>query len=488
MSSEIRALLAAAQDAEARGDVARAVVRLQEAADFYRARRMERRAAQMERHIDRLEGRAVPVRIDPIHDPGIDIFDEDDEAVAHVLLDAPFEGDLGAGPLDEGLGFGDELLGRASSGAMPSLSDDRFGDGPSPIRASGSGVSERFGDGAAAAPVQASGSGVLDRFGDATGPGPVRVSGSGVKRFSDSPAPETLRASGSGVRARAGEPGVGLSTPGGRPLDDPRFDRGPQPADPAIDAWCSFCCRPRGEVGALIAGPAGAFICGGCLVVAGRLMALPMPTPLPQSRPSSRSRVVAGPELPAQAHVRSQLERRRPKVALVLGPEGAGKSVLLERLGRPAARPFVRVDGDSALVDLSTPLTPEEESALQAWLDGHPDRRAVLATRGAAPTPVLVLQGEHGEEPVYDTASIHQAVASHLSPSILSRVDSVLPLPAPDRAALRHLAQSLLAARDVELPEDALESIVGLAERSGRGARELAALIARIPAGRYKAP
>ena len=163
MASEIRSLLEADQRAEAQGDRPRAVARLQEAAEFYRSRRMERRAAQMERHIDRLEGRAVH----------LDHFWEDDDAVAHVLEDTPFET---SAPSDDGLGFGDELL-------------------------------------------------------------PT------------------------GKRARRMESSI--------------FDRGPQPADPAIDAWCSFCCKPKAEVGALIAGPAGAFICASCLSTSANLLALP---------------------------------------------------------------------------------------------------------------------------------------------------------------------------------------------------------------------
>ena len=50
------------------------------------------------------------------------------------------------------------------------------------------------------------------------------------------------------------------------------FERGPQLADPAIDAWCSFCCRPKQEVGPLIAGPAGAYICARCTAAAAALL------------------------------------------------------------------------------------------------------------------------------------------------------------------------------------------------------------------------
>ncbi|MBL8917468.1 MAG: hypothetical protein JNJ54_01290 [Myxococcaceae bacterium] len=375
MSSEIRALLASAQQAEATGDVEQAVLHLQQAADFYRARNLGRRAAQMERHIARLEGRPVLAPSDP-----------------GDLLEGLEEGSVDDDELDDdGLGFGDELL-----------------DGP-------------------------------------------------ARR-------------GEGVRSTS-------------------FDRGAQRADPAIDAWCSFCCRPKGEVGALVAGPAGAYVCAGCVSTAAKLLGtpiaeLPVPAPTASRRPAALRH-----QLPSQSKAKTIWDRRLPKVALVLGPEGAGKTTFLESLGQPIARPLSRLpDTDTLLVDLNTPLTPEDEAALQAWLDAHPKRRAVLAARGDAPRPVLVLQGEHGEEPVYDTNSLSQAVASHLSPGLLSKVDAVLPLPTPDHEALLHLAKSLLAARDIELPADALESIVALAERSGRGARELAALIARIPAGRYKTP
>lgn len=269
-------------------------------------------------------------------------------------------------------------------------------------------------------------------------------------------------------------------------METPVFDRGPQPADPAIDAWCSFCCKPKSEVGALIAGPAGAFICAACLSTSARLLAVPVTVPPPVAiAPTPKTERA---ELPAQRHARAVWDRRQPKIALVIGPEGSGKSAFLETLGRIAPRPFNRGEGDLALVDLSTPLSGDEERQLSQWLEAHPKRRAVLATRGLAPAPVLVLQGEHGDEPVFDTDSLHEATDEHVPTGLLSRVESVLPMPPPDREALIQLGRALLAARTIELPEPALDSLVTLAERSGRGARELAALIARIPAGRYKAP
>jgi hypothetical protein len=58
-----------------------------------------------------------------------------------------------------------------------------------------------------------------------------------------------------------------------RAVDPELTQRGPTLADPAQAAWCSFCCRPRDEVGPLVAGPAGAFICTACASQASSLLA-----------------------------------------------------------------------------------------------------------------------------------------------------------------------------------------------------------------------
>ncbi len=59
---------------------------------------------------------------------------------------------------------------------------------------------------------------------------------------------------------------------GALPQPKALVERGPQVAAPGADAWCSFCCRPKAEVGELVAGPAGAFVCAGCIAEAGRLL------------------------------------------------------------------------------------------------------------------------------------------------------------------------------------------------------------------------
>jgi ClpX C4-type zinc finger len=54
-------------------------------------------------------------------------------------------------------------------------------------------------------------------------------------------------------------------------------ERAPMLADTSQPAWCSFCCRPGAEVGSLVAGPVGAFICRACTEKATSLLAPPGP-------------------------------------------------------------------------------------------------------------------------------------------------------------------------------------------------------------------
>jgi len=88
-----------------------------------------------------------------------------------------------------------------------------------------------------------------------------------------------------GAVARAGaggveEPGVSRGN-GERDTADPEalpgvdqalFERMPTLADPALEAWCSFCCRPSREVGALVAGPSHAYVCRECVELAASLL------------------------------------------------------------------------------------------------------------------------------------------------------------------------------------------------------------------------
>lgn len=274
--------------------------------------------------------------------------------------------------------------------------------------------------------------------------------------------------------------------PGGAALSP--YDRGPQLAAPALEAWCSFCCKPKQEVGDLVAGPAGAFICKSCVAVSavlhGGSAEVAAPRAALKHRPALEPKRLH--ELPAQRHARERWERRRPKVGLLLGPAGSGKSALLEAMGRPVRTPIERLpEADVIAVDLSQPLGPDDELRLLRWLEEHPQRQLMFASPGDAPQPFMVLRGEHGDEPVYDTKALSHAVGGRLSDAVLARVEQLLPLTLPDREALESLARGLLVNRGVELSDAALAQLVDQAERSGRGTHELVALIARIPPGRY---
>ena len=261
-----------------------------------------------------------------------------------------------------------------------------------------------------------------------------------------------------------------------------RFEaRGPSRAESGAQAWCSFCCRPGHEAGALVTGPTGSFICADCLEASATLLGEdevdPPPTPV-LSRPAP---VVW---LPAQKRALDRLVARRGRVVLVVGPQGSGKSALLGHLGVLARPPYTQLPQARLALDLPPRPTPEEERRLLAWLEAEAGRTMVIAAPGVLPAPPLVLSGDAGEEAVYDTRTL-ASVVDALSVTLLAEVDQVLSLEAPDAAALEPLAAALLGDRGAQLPAPALQALVRIAVDSGRGAHELAALVRRVPPGRY---
>ena len=260
------------------------------------------------------------------------------------------------------------------------------------------------------------------------------------------------------------------SVPGeGRTLVE---QREPQLADPSLDAWCSFCCKPKAEVGALVAGPAGAYVCQACVEKSASL--LPLPAKRGEGRGAHWEVKALKFELKSQRRARERFTRSRSKLTLVIGPEGSGKSKWLESLGPQS---------DVQHLELEKPLTEQEEAELLAWLQPAA-RSAFLIVRAPVPPPALVLQGEHGEEPLHDTASLEQALPQ-VSAKILAKVDAVISFDLPRPDELASLAQAMGEARGVSLPSSTLTQLVALAEKANRGAHELAVLIARIPPGKY---
>jgi histidine triad (HIT) family protein len=87
--------------------------------------------------------------------------------------------------------------------------------------------------------------------------------------------------------------------PGGRGLELPQ--RGPVLAEASGDHWCSFCCRPKAEAGAMVAGPAGAYLCAKCLTAAADLLGV-----------APRAGAAPAPEVPPPAARSAARRRRRP--------------------------------------------------------------------------------------------------------------------------------------------------------------------------------
>jgi energy-coupling factor transporter ATP-binding protein EcfA2 len=187
--------------------------------------------------------------------------------------------------------------------------------------------------------------------------------------------------------------------------------------------------------------------------------------------------------LAEQQRALDELAASSAQVTLLLGPEGSGKSTLLAQLGpvhraAPATWPVGRL----LLLELEAPLEAEGVARLLRWLDAG--ATLVLAQRGVAPPPALVLPGAQGPIPVHDTAALAAAV-THLPEVVLARVERVVELVVPGPASLQALARRRLAARGAELSEVALARLVELALASPRSLHELAALVARVPPGRY---
>jgi hypothetical protein len=236
------------------------------------------------------------------------------------------------------------------------------------------------------------------------------------------------------------DPEPEVARPRGRMIEE----RGPALASPELDAWCSFCCRPKREVGPLVAGPTGTFICAACTGKAGAFLAAPLPADTKWETVSTRTATV----LSHQHEAMRAISREDSKIALLLGPAGAGRTTLLSALGDPSV----------AKLDLDAPLSSLPNA-----------RRVVIAVRAQPPPPPLVIAGR----PVYDTATLVTAVGGLVPEETLARVDAVGVLPAFDASTLRELAEALGV-------KDSVEQLVSLALKAAKPALELRALIARL--------
>lgn len=309
-------------------------------------------------------------------------------------------------------------------------------------------------------------------------------------------APET----GSGGLATSvalGAEDAGPEVPTRRRREKRLIERGPTRADAALDAWCSFCCRPRSEVGDLVAGPTGSFICAGCLAESVSLLGDVTP-----AQPHARRRPVEPPgafmALVGQAEAQALLERALhtgARCLLAVGPEGCGKSVWfqqIQRQGRGVLASLATLEQVSSpqplLIEDVDRMPPEAHASLVAFLSNHPWHTVILSARGLAPEARgPVLRSDSGALPVPTTAALAQAVRNTVPVSLLEHVQTLLPLHAPTQAELLEIARKRLALREpaVSLSDDVLNAFAAEAARSPRAGHELHALLNRVPSGTW---
>lgn len=492
MADNPRDLLRAAQSAEGQGDVRRAVECLQKAAELYRKSGNAPRALQLLRHARRLDGSRVDIaeevnRLEWMPEtllarPGRED-DEDSRLASEVVRSRERE------PLPE--------LARRQRLIAEALREAGMASAPS------EGVSEtrtwildttevedpqrlevqlaRVAASVAAAEV-------------------AQVGGTGVPSTEAVRAVASVAAEGQGSTAPRPAALAEDASPDGPPRrrrEKRLIDRGPTRADVAVDAWCSFCCRPRAEVGDLVAGPAGAFICKSCLSESLSLLGDVTPVE-PPARPRPMEPAGAFMELVGQAAARELLDgalQAGARCLLAVGPEGCGKSVWFQQLQRQGRGVLISVSAldpapppRSLLIEDVDRLDASAQARLAAFLARHPGHTVLLSARGLCPDARgPVLRGDSGRVPVPTTAVLTRAVREAVPVSLLEHVQVLLPLHAPTHSDYVEVARRRLALREpaVSLSEDVLAAFAAEAVRSPRAGHELHALLHRVPAGTW---
>lgn len=275
------------------------------------------------------------------------------------------------------------------------------------------------------------------------------------------------------------------------------IERGPTLADPQLNAWCSFCCRPRAEVGDLVAGPAGAFVCQACLrdsaKLLGELGGPARPALHSVARPTAEDESLEPIGQDAAARALDGALKLGMRCILLLGPEGSGKTTWLRALERKGLGHYVAHPkelseaprGDRLLVDAVERARAEDVAALQALVQA--DAEVILAVRGSAGEASIVLSGSDAELPLLSTRALVDATGGMLAAGLAEHVQAVASLAALEVDALEEIARRMLLRRrqELELSDALVQAIAQEASRSGRGGHELRALLRRIPAGTW---
>lgn len=329
-----------------------------------------------------------------------------------------------------------------------------------------------------------------------------------------------------GAEAKALEPLDAVGKPDAEPPDESRLiERGPTLAEAGHAAWCSFCCRPDREVGQLVSGPAGSYICGGCLREARTLLGKkedapttptsrrPAPAAAPERDAESRTPVpLPGPRPPppdipapglipffgqseALAVMELAMKAELPWV-LLLGPEGSGKTTYLKDLERRgkghyaigAAGVLAAPPRERLLLDGVDRLSPEEIEKVFELTNRIPGRQVILAFRGAVVTPPLELLGDAATLPVFTSHQLVQATQGKLPVSVAEQMQAAVVFRTPSVEELAEIGHRLITARAAELDvgDDLIKALAEAASRSPRSGHELRALVMRVPAGSWQ--
>ena len=274
------------------------------------------------------------------------------------------------------------------------------------------------------------------------------------------------------------------------------IERGPTRADPALAAWCSFCCRPKTEVGDLVAGPAGAFICATCVGESQRLLGI-APAGPPAIETVAPAAAPSPTEFVGQAEAVALLDaawEAGARVALLLGPAGTGKTTYLAHL---AAR------GRGFLVtELAQLASAPPDQRLLIDLDASAngadllaavgERPALVAARAERLDPSLALSGDEAELPVYSSQALIAATGGRLPVGLAERVQGVAAFRALTAPELEEIARQHLSRRasELDLSDELVVALARAAADSPRQGHELKSLVERIPPGSWnvKAP